>query len=111
MVLLFQMSGNTFAQLRVDKFELLEHDLTANVHGTMRYDQSGEVAALIKIVTPMTGFTFDGGVYGIVGTEQHDGEIWLYARPHSQKITIMHRHFGELRDYVGSAKLSYPSNI
>lgn len=88
------------AQLQVDAFEPLENDLTANTRGTLRYDQNGEVAALIKIVTPMTGFSFGAGSLGIVATEQHEGEVWLYVPRHSQRLTITHRHFGELRNWV-----------
>lgn len=95
------------AQLRVDGFELLSNDLTAMTRGMSSLkpnglvtDQNGEVAALIKIVTPMTGFNFDGGQLGIVGTEQHEGEIWLFVPRYSLKLTITHRHFGELREYV-----------
>ena len=61
--------------ISVSSFRLLETDLTANTAGTMEHDQNGEVAALIKVVTPEKGFTFDGGSLGIVDTEQHIGEI------------------------------------
>ena len=42
-------------------------------------DQNGERAALIKIVTTERGFSFDGGTLGIVATEEHTGEIWLFC--------------------------------
>ena len=64
--------------MKVVEFKLLENDLTANTRGTEKMDQNGERAALIKIQTPERGFTFDGGSLGIVATEEHAGEIWLY---------------------------------
>jgi hypothetical protein len=38
--------------ISVMSFKLLETDLTANTHGTQKFDQNGDKAALIKIVTP-----------------------------------------------------------
>ena len=85
--------------LAVKGFRLLENDLTANTHGTSKTDQNGETAALIKIVTPESGFNFDGGSLGIVESQQKVGEIWVYVPARAQKITISHKQFGVLRDY------------
>lgn len=91
----------TMAQkMDVVDFRLLETDLTANTHGTLKVDQNGETAALIKIQTPERGFTFDGGSLGIVATEEHDGEIWLYVPRRAMKLTIQHKDYGVMRDYV-----------
>lgn len=85
--------------MKVVEFKLLENDLTANTRGTEKMDQNGERAALIKIQTPERGFTFDGGSLGIVATEEHAGELWLYVPRRAQKVTIQHPAFGVLRDY------------
>ena len=90
---------STQAQMKVVDFKLLETDMTANTQGTIKRDQNGEKAALIKIQTPERGFTFDGGSLGIVDTEEHDGEIWLYVPRNSKKLTISHKDYGVLRDY------------
>ena len=92
-------TGVTAQGLKVVDFKLLETDLTANTHGTSKQDQNGETAALIKIVTPERGFTFDGGSLGIVATEEHPGEIWLYVPRRAQKLIIRHQSFGVLRDF------------
>ena len=55
--------------MKVVGFAELVNDLTANRHGTSMTDENGETAALIKIVTPETGFSFDGGSLGIVAVE------------------------------------------
>ena len=97
---------NIVAQnISVASFKLLETDLTANTVGTMMQDQNGEVAALIKVVTTQTGFTFDGGALGIVKTKQTPGEIWVYLPHGAKKITIKHPQYGILRDYY------YPISI
>ena len=85
--------------IKVLRFQRLEKDMTANTHGTQKLDQNGEKAALIKIQTPERGFTFDGGSLGIVASEDHDGEIWLYVPRRSKKLTIRHRNYGALREY------------
>ena len=86
-------------EISVDSFRALENDLTANTYGTMEYDQNGEPAALIKVVTTETGFVFNGGMLGIVKTVQQAGEIWVYVPHGLQRITIAHPDLGVLRDY------------
>ena len=96
----------TMAQnMKVIDFQLLDRDLTANTKGTQRLDQNGETAALIKIATPERGFSFDGGMQGIVATEEHVGEIWLYVPRRAQKLIIQHPDYGVLREYF------YPISI
>ncbi|MBQ8706185.1 MAG: PEGA domain-containing protein [Paludibacteraceae bacterium] len=85
--------------IKVLKFERLEKDMTANTHGTQKLDQNGEKAALIKIQAPDRGFTFNGGSLGIVASEEHDGEIWLYVPRRAKKLTIQHKDYGVLREY------------
>ena len=85
--------------ISVESFKLLENDLTANTYGTTERDQNGEIAALIKVVTLEKGFVFDGGMLGIVKTEQKAGEIWVYVPYGLQRITISHPDFGILRNY------------
>ena len=85
--------------LSVTSFKPLPNDLTANIAGTMVKDQNGEVAALIKVVTTQTGFTFEGGMAGIVKTRQEASEIWVYVPHGIQRITIKHPQLGMIRDY------------
>lgn len=91
--------------MKVVGFAELVNDLTANRHGTSMTDENGETAALIKIVTSETGFSFDGGSLGIVGVVQKQGEIWLYVPARAQRLTISHRDFGVLRNYAYSVPI------
>ena len=91
--------GVASQSLSVTDFKPLPNDLTANMAGTQVKDQNGEVAALIKVVTTQTGFTFEGGMAGIVKTQQRTGEIWVYVPHGIKKITILHQALGVLRDY------------
>lgn len=106
MIFVLMAPFEMFSQsISVNSFKLLEYDLTANTSGTMKSDQNGEVAALIKVVTSEKGFTFDGGALGIVATNQHTGEIWVYVPRGARKLTIKHQNYGVLRDYY------YPISI
>ena len=99
-VIFLIVSINCFSQtMSVSSFKLLETDLDANTAGTSERDQNGEIAALIKVVTNQTGFTFDGGALGIVKTKPTPGEIWVYIPRGAKKITIKHPQLGVLRDY------------
>ena len=91
----------------VESFELLPHDLTANIEGTQRFDQNTRKnAALIKIETTAKGLHFDGGMIGLVGDPLPKiGEVWVYVPEGAKKITIQHAELGTLRDYY------YPTPI
>lgn len=95
-----------FAQnISVKSFKALPMDLTASSLEWKRIDQSGYVAALIKVVTTETGFVFEGGTMGIVDTKQTPGEVWVWVPRAARKITIKHQKLGVLRDYY------YPMEI
>ncbi len=91
-------SPATFQEIGVKSFKILENDLDARVHYPKR-DQNNEVCAIIKVVTPMTGFSFDVGSLGVVATEQRIGEIWVYVPRGVQRMTISHQQLGFLRNY------------
>lgn len=91
----FQLSGQ---EISVNSFRVLENDMDAKIHYP-KIDVNGNVAAIIKVVTTETGFTFDTGSLAIVGTEQKAGEIWVYVQQKVRKITLRHPFLGVLRDY------------
>lgn len=84
--------------INVKSFRMLDNDLTANTND-LRTDQNGEKAALIKVVTNQTGFSFDCGSLGVVKTMQKPSEIWVYVPRDVRRITISHPTLGVLRDY------------
>ena len=85
--------------LSVQSFHLDEKDLAANTAGTIVLDQNGQKCALIKVETTQQGFSFDAGSLGVVKTEQHVGEIWVYVPEGVKRLTISHQQLGMLRDY------------
>jgi hypothetical protein len=91
---------SAFAQnISVKTFKALPTDMTASSLEGKRIDQNGQVAALIKVVTTETNFTFEGGTLGIVDTKQTPGEVWVWVPRAARKITIKHPKLGVLRDY------------
>jgi len=97
-------TGTIICRFSIKSFGLLEDDPTANTRGTAKYDQNGEVAALIKIKTTLKDFRFDGGSLGIVELEKKDGELWLYLPRRADKLKITHPSLGTLY-------YSYPLSI
>ena len=85
--------------IAVKSFAIDETDMTANTTGTTVIDQNGQKCALIKMITTQTGFTFDVGSLGVVKTEQHVGEVWIYVPEGVKRITISHPLLGQVRDY------------
>ena len=89
--------GHAMAQkLVVRNFKPRPSDLTANTHGTSHTDQNGQTAALIKINTTLDDLTFGGTNMGVVHTEKHPGEWWLYIPQRSQRITVHHPKYGSV---------------
>lgn len=85
--------------IQVASFKLLLTDSELITNPVIDID--GKKAALIKVVTTEQGFAFDTGSYGLAGDGviQKVGEIWVYVRNGTQKITIKHPKLGVLRDY------------
>lgn len=55
---LFAVISNLSAEIAVKSFRKLENDFDARVNVPIK-DFSGDVSAIIKVVTTQTGFTFD----------------------------------------------------
>lgn len=87
------------AGLVVRNFKILPTDQTAINRETMKKDQNGKTAALIKIYTPVSpeDTYFDNGVMGVVGRVDKPGQIWLYIPQRSQKIQITNSRYSPLQ--------------
>ena len=87
------------AEMIVRDFKMLPTDQTAINSATMKKDQNGKTAALIKIYTNLNESQtyFDNGVMGIVARENKPGQIWLYIPARSQSLLITNRNYAPLR--------------
>lgn len=85
--------------MSVTEFKYDETDLTANTAGTIVFDQNGDKCALIKIESTEFGFSFDVGSLGVVKTEQHTGEVWVYVPEGVKRMSISHPKLEKIRDY------------
>ncbi len=83
----------------IKSFKALAFDLDAQNDEYKKMDENGNIAAIIKIPTTDTRYTFDGGALGIVATVQHTAETWVYVPPGLMKITLAHPIFGMQRNY------------
>ena len=78
--------------------EKLPTDMDARVNFA-RKDQNGKTCAIIKIATPLTGFSFDTGTLSVQYVVEKTGEIWVYVQPGIKKITIAHQTLGVVREW------------
>lgn len=81
-------------KLVVRDFKPRPNDLTAKTSGTTLIDQNGKKAALLKINSTLNDLSFGGTNMGIVHTEQHPGQWWIYVPQRSQRITVQHPTYG-----------------
>ena len=86
------------SEFRVKSFRKLDWDVDARVNYPMM-DQNNKKAALIKVVTTISGFDFDVGVMGVVEVKKEIGELWVYVPENVRAITIRHPEFGVIRNY------------
>lgn len=104
-LLLFSMVlvcvSTLFAQpkISIPSFSRQENDLSARIDAPKK-DQNGDVCAIIKVVTPETGFNWEPDRLGIIAVETKVGEYWLYIPWGAKRLTIKHEKFGILRDYM-----------
>ncbi len=87
------------SEFKVLSFRRLSWDLDARVNHPV-IDQNGKKAALLKVITNETDFSFDVGIMGVTEVRQEDGEIWVYVPEYVRKITIKHKNFGVIRDFI-----------
>lgn len=83
----------------VRDFQSLPLDQSAINRATMKKDQNGKTAALIKIYTPNLNpeqTLFDNGVMGVVARENNPGAIWLYIPARSQSILIQNSKYAPI---------------
>ena len=100
--LLFLLSavvGLQAQKLTVEKMEVAPMDLSASTQP--RNDLNGNPCALVKVLFPTVGVTFEGNVLGDV--EFKAGEYWVYMSEGSYMLNVKHPNFYPLmvnfRDY------------
>ncbi len=99
LLLLFSCTLLAQPKIGVKSFERKENDMTARIDAPKK-DQNGDVCAIIKVVTPQTGFIWEPDGLGIVSAEYKTGEYWLYVPYGAKRLTIKHDKLGILRDYM-----------
>lgn len=96
LILIMSIPLVSFSQeMKVQGFHVDESDNSANEDATMRFDQNGDICAILKIKTKEKGFTYDVGSLGISGDpDEREGEIWLYVPYGIKRLTLRHQSFG-----------------
>lgn len=86
--------------MSVRRFYLDETNSDVASGDIKQYDRNGELCALIKLKTPLDGFTFDVGSLGVTGIKRVNRELWIYVPWGVRKISISHPRLGEIKDYL-----------
>ena len=91
LLLMLLWSSTLLAQpkISIKSFERKENDMTARIDAPKK-DQNGDVCAIIKVVTPQTGFIWEPDGLGIVSAEYKTGQYWLYVPYGAKRLTIKH---------------------
>jgi tetratricopeptide (TPR) repeat protein len=98
---MLMMSTIVFSQnIAVQSFTPDGSDQSARIT-SKRADANNKVCAIVKIETPLRlqEMTFEAGMVGIAHSEQKTGEIWVWLSPGTQRLTIIHKDLGSVRNY------------
>lgn len=85
------------AQIRISDFRSTPN---ASAPRTVVQDPDGLSCAAIKLETRLGGWTFDAGLAGVMDTRQEDGAIWIYIPTSARSLTIAHKDYAPLRDWM-----------
>ena len=75
----------TYAQMKIASFSLLENDLSALTN--KRLDVNQEICALIKIQSTNEILSIEGNVVGDIS--KRGKETWVYVKPDSKWVNIL----------------------
>lgn len=87
------------AQIRITEFQRLAGDPAAVDPETLCRDREGDLCAVLKLETPLSGWTFETGLAGIMDVRYERGAIYLYVPCSVRKLTVAHVEYGVLRDW------------
>jgi hypothetical protein len=100
-IIMLLVSTMAFSQnIAVQSFAPDESDQSARITNK-RTDANNKDCAIVKIETPLRlqDINFDPGMVGIAHSEQKTGEIWVWLSPGAQRLTIIHKDLGSIRNY------------
>ena len=98
------LTSQLMADISVLSFRKMENDSTARVIAP-KMGKNGNLCALIKVQTPLTGFAWKSDDWSITPTYHKNGIYYLYVPNTASRITIWHNKLGLIRDYL------YPTPI
>ena len=92
--LLMAGAGSICAQelMEVVSLKRVDNDLRAQV-SEQRYDDDGNLCALIIVETNLKGIAFDPDGRGIVEQAEQTGEVWLYVPYGARQLYIKHQDY------------------
>lgn len=85
--------------IRISDFKLDVADGAAADVRTAVFDLDGELCAVLKMETRLSGWTFEAGLSGIMDVRYGDGVIYVYVPRGTRKISVGHNDYVPLRDW------------
>ena len=117
LIFLLLLGIDAAAQIRLSNFSQSFTDGAASDVRTAQEAPDGQLCAVLKLETKVSGWTFDAGLTGITDTRYEDGSIWIYIPASARFLTVAHKDYGTLREWpfpvalepgrTYTAKLSY----
>lgn len=69
-------------------------------------DPDGNPCAVIRLETPLSGWTFEAGLDGVMDTRSGQGYIYVYVPAYARSITVSHPLWGAVRHWPFPETLS-----
>lgn len=85
--------------IRISDFKLAVADGAAADIRTAVSDLDGELCAVLKMETRLSGWTFEAGLSGIMDVRYGDGFIYVYVPRGTRKISVGHKDYAPLRGW------------
>ena len=99
LVLLLLGASSWGQTLRISDFKAAVADGAGADVRTAVTDPDGELCAVLRMETRLTGLTFEAGLSGIMDVRYGDGVIYLFIPRSARKISVAHKDYEALRDY------------
>lgn len=86
--------------IRISDFKLDVADGAAADVRIAVTDPDGELCAALKLETRLSGWTFEAGLNGVMDVRYGDGVIYVYVPRGTRKISVGHKDYTPLRDWL-----------
>ena len=99
LVLLLFGASSWGQSLRISDFKSAVADGAGVKVNTAVTDPDGNLCAVLRMETKLTGLTFEAGLSGIMDVRYGEGVVYVYLPRSARKISVAHKDYEALRDW------------